>query len=408
MQEVPWSRWIPGVLSRNQVGRLCSSGYLEGFSTKSDASDHSSIDLHLSADAYELTSGSVKPSGDLYLTMLTKQRLATPLKPEGGSFLLSARKTYLFKLQERLGSPTQLGSGDFHGQATAKSSIGRLDVLARLIVDGADIYEGFNPRSLAAGNGSLFVEVTPMTFPIIVREGDSLTQLRFFLGAPETVEVRGDTISKVLLPNGSTDGMLSADLSNVTIAGRNAVAFCSRNNSNSAVLAPIDLSQSPQNPPSPADYWDIVPADENQRLQIRAGSFYIIRSYERIAVPKGIAVYCRAIDETIGEIRIHYAGFVHPFFGLERADGQIGTPLIFEVRGHDVNVSLIHREKMAKLIFYRLSEDAESEKPSNRTNLSPPPAKSPYMDQVLQLSKHFGPWPQTLTDEPRNSGISKG
>lgn len=29
----------------------------------------------------------------------------------------------------------------------------------------------------------------------------------------------------------------------------------------------------------------------------------------------GVAVYCRPSDETIGEMRIHYAGFVHPGFG---------------------------------------------------------------------------------------------
>lgn len=403
MPEVPWSRWIPGVLSRTQVSRLRTSGYLEGFSHESMASDHSSIDLHLSADAYELPCGSVKPSGNLYLNTLTEQKLATPLKPDAGRFRLDARKTYLFKLRERLGSPAQLGAGGFHGQATAKSSIGRLDVLARLIVDGADIYEGFTPDSLTRGNGSLFVEVTPMTFPIIVGEGDSLTQLRFFLGAPETVEVRGPTISKVLLPNGDPDGMLSADLANVKIAGRDAVAFRSVKRSN---VGAVDLSASSQQKPKPQDYWEIVPADENQRLQIKAGSFYIIRSHERIAVPKGIAVYCRAIDETIGEIRIHYAGFVHPFFGLERTDGLTGTPLIFEVRGHDVNVSLMHREKMAKLIFYRLSEDASQEEP-NGTPKQNSIAKSPYMDQVLQLSKHFGPWPEILIDEPVSAEIPK-
>ncbi len=100
-------------------------------------------------------------------------------------------------------------------------------------------------------------------------------------------------------------------------------------------------------------------------------------------MPKGIAVYCRAIDETIGEMRIHYAGFVHPFFGLQRSDSEQGTPLIFEVRGHQVDVNLIHGEKMAHLIFYRMSEDATAEQQAE---------KSPYMDQSLQLSKYFASW----------------
>ena len=79
-------------------------------------------------------------------------------------------------------------------------------------------------------------------------------------------------------------------------------------------------------------------------------------------------------------MRIHYAGFVHPLFGLDRKDGKTGTPLIFEVRGHDVEVLLSNAEKMARLTFYRMSKDCESGTPSE------------YSDQILQLSKFFGKW----------------
>lgn len=80
-------------------------------------------------------------------------------------------------------------------------------------------------------------------------------------------------------------------------------------------------------------------------------------------------------------MRIHYAGFVHPWWGLKRSDGGRGTPLIFEVRGHQVNVSLAHGERMANLSFYRMSQDAADADPT------------PYEDQTLRLSKFFGSWP---------------
>ncbi len=392
-----WDRWIPGVLSRNQVAALISGNHLENFDP--NASGHSSIDLHITGEAYVLTKGSIKPSGGNYLRSLTDDGLAKKLTThsENDGFLLESHKTYLFKLKERLGTTNEFKSADFYGQSTAKSSIGRLDVLARLIVDGSQLYEGFTPKALKDGNGCLFLEITPITFPIIVRAGDSLTQLRFFIGKPEDSEIHGETISKVLLPNGSSgDGMLSVNLENVLIAGKNAVAFQSRGEQD---RDPVDLAA--KGTLSPGDYWDIVPSDENQRLQIKAGSFYIIRSYEKIAVPKGVAVYCRAIDESIGEIRIHYAGFVHPFFGLERKDGETGTPLIFEVRGHDLNVVLNHQEKMAKLTFYRMSEDAVEEK-KDAAAITDKTASmaSPYMDQTLQLSRHFSEWPKTGRIEP--------
>jgi dCTP deaminase len=84
-------------------------------------------------------------------------------------------------------------------------------------------------------------------------------------------------------------------------------------------------------------------------------------------------------------MRIHYAGFVHPLFGRRRTDQQKGTPLIFEVRGHQVNVSLADGERMATLIFYRMSQDATGEG-----------TPTGYEQQTLQLSKFFGPWPARL------------
>ena len=42
-----------------------------------------------------------------------------------------------------------MGAVHYYGQATAKSSVGRLDVLARLIVDGMDHYEAFHPQAIS-------------------------------------------------------------------------------------------------------------------------------------------------------------------------------------------------------------------------------------------------------------------
>jgi len=115
-----------------------------------------------------------------------------------------------------------------------------------------------------------------------------------------------------------------------------------------------------------------------------------LRSKEKLSLPEGIAVYCRASDETIGEMRIHYAGFAHPLFGRCRKDGGLGTPLIFEVRGHQVPVTLAHGEKMANLIFYRMSQDCTEEKQKDDS-------KKAYENQELELSKFFAPWPAKLT-----------
>jgi len=130
--------------------------------------------------------------------------------------------------------------------------------------------------------------------------------------------------------------------------------------------------------------------DKSRRLLIRPDIFYILRSKERLFVPKGIAIYCRASDESMGEMRIHYAGFVHPYFGLYRGDDRKGTPLIFEVRGHQVPVSLADGEKMATLIFYRMSEDAPLKKSEEKDEAEG------YGSQELKLSTFFADWPRNI------------
>jgi dCTP deaminase len=381
---VPWRDWIPGVLSKPQILNLCEGGYLTKAGDK-PAVDYSSIDLHLTDEGYVLEGGSVKPSGRDYLHFIEKNKLGTELQPVDGVFLLNRRSTYLFKVRERLSSA--LAEAGVHGQATAKSSIGRLDVLARLVVDGAYGYEGFNPEELRQSNGEMFLEITPMTFPIRLRKGASLSQLRLFYGEPRICELRGRELWNTVLHDPDTDrdrqDALSVDLSDVTIGDLSVAAFEVSDTAGESEC--IDLWNK-SDVPDPCKFWRFRSADKHNRLRIMQGSFYILRSRERLRLPAGLAAYCRALDETIGEMRIHYAGFVHPFFGWSRPDAKKGTPLIFEVRGHDLNVSLVHREKLARLTFYRMSADAKEEEGES----------TPYNKQELELSKYFGKWPSTL------------
>jgi dCTP deaminase len=242
-------------------------------------------------------------------------------------------------------------------------------------------YESFDPKALAKGNGDLFLEVTPLTFPVAVKPGTSLSQLRLFLAEPSSCQVEGSEAFRCFIKNSpDPDGTLSVDLSPVTICGHEVVAFCAQVSEANREYIPLWRSD---NPPDPCTFWRFVRTDVRQRLTLAKGSFYILRSKERLALPAGVAVYCRAIDETLGEMRIHYAGFVHPWFGRTRSDDQLGTPLIFEVRGHDVHTSLKDGAMMARLSFFRMSQDAS-------------PTASAYEGQALQLSKFFADWPASI------------
>jgi deoxycytidine triphosphate deaminase len=232
----------------------------------------------------------------------------------------------------------------------------------------------------------MFIEITPLTFNIRVKPGIPLSQLRLFYGNPENSIITGKELFKTVLPNDTIpdnerDGCLTLDLDNTQIGAKHELGAAFQ-----AVPNDEPISLWTTEPKADAKkYWKLkspTVIGSQKRLEIDNKAFYILRSKQRIRLTQNVAVYCRATDETFGEMRIHYAGFAHPFFGRERKDHGIhGTPLCFEVRGHDVQVVLTHGEKMAELVFYRMSEDCEQETTERR-----------YTDQDLQLSSFFGDW----------------
>ncbi len=388
MSTSPWKEWIPGALNDRQLQEMITRGFIEN--ANGCSIDYSSFDLRLSDVGYEMLRGSVKPQGGGYEHFLTSEtNYARRLHFDGnGTVTLDPKKTYVFELKERLS--TKLKSSNIHGQATAKSSVGRVDVLARLIVDGMHNYEGFDKSMWDRGTGSMFLEVTPITFKVRVKADRSLSQLRLFQGKPEGSEVQAEELYEaVLLRDGpsSPDDYLRVDLSNLLIGTRSAAAFRAKAKIETPVNLWVEKDNNGKlvNRPDPNDYWELE-ASEAGRVQITQRNFYLLRSKERISLRRGICVYCRAIDETIGEMRIHYAGFVHPYFGFpEKPGSPEGTPLIFEVRGHDVDVVLNDNEPLARLQFYRMSQDC-SETPD-------PKRLSPYNAQTLQLSRFFADFP---------------
>src|SRR5205814_7206433 len=65
--------------------------------------------------------------------------------------------------------------------ANPKSSIGRLDVFARVITDHGTEFD----RIREGYRGPLYAEISPRSFSILVRSGSSLVQLRIRRGSPQ-------------------------------------------------------------------------------------------------------------------------------------------------------------------------------------------------------------------------------
>jgi deoxycytidine triphosphate deaminase len=97
-------------------------------------------------------------------------------------------------------------------------------------------------------------------------------------------------------------------------------------------------------------------------------------------MPDHIALECQAYTETMGEWRIEYAGFAHPHFGSMRPDKK-GSPLMFEVRGHNIPTILTDGIPLGNVCFKRMSE-----------RVKPPKKRGSYENQELKLSSCFKKW----------------
>lgn len=178
---------------------------------------------------------------------------------------------------------------------------------------------------------------------------------------------------KVKTSHGDPSGVLLSLNLEPENAKTGFVGYCAKNDIHQAIDPALKSEYDPR------EFWEPIQADPTKSVTIEKDRFYIFRSVERFCVPKHLSVDCQAYSEGLGDIRIHYAGFAHPFFGDNHSKG--GAPLIFEVRGHSVNTILRHGDSLAKVYFRRMSIPAgQPSKPSS------------YSDQELTLSRCFKPW----------------
>jgi len=375
---------LAGVLNQDQVRRLLIDYDPPGIKS-TDAiltnPDPSSIDLPLGAEYWEMPA-SCRPRKKYAVSdLIQKHKIRQHELTDETIF--HPHKVYIVRLAWDLELPDEICA-----RSTAKSSIGRLDVLVRLLADHHPEFDKVD----AGGKTNLYVEVAPITFSVKVRPGIALSQMRFMRGTEELCTVTPPALkyeetpvlvlrdgSKVNLSSAQGDSnavLLSLDLSDDPELG--FVGFVAKEHTDMAidptVRKPKDGGEDRRL--DPKLFWQPVLADQ-EVVTIERDRFYIFRSTERFRIPPHLSVECQAYSESLGDIRIHYAGFAHPFFGYDRSNG---TPLIFEVRGHSVNTILSSEDVLAKVYFRRMSASASAD------------AEQAYNAQELQLSACFKEW----------------
>lgn len=247
-------------------------------------------------------------------------------------------------------------------------------MFTRVIADGV---RGFDtvPEGYA---GPLWAEVSPRTFPVLVRTGSRLSQIRFRRGAialsPE--EMRDLQTRERLVDTDQPDlrdGIaVTVDLSGLGSDGQ--VGFRAKRHT-----AVIDVEKI--NGYDVDDFWEPVSA-RGGKLILDPGEFYILASREAVHVPPDYAAEMVPFDPLVGEFRVHYAGFFDPGFGHAGSGGK-GARAVLEVRSHEVPFILEHGQTVGRLVYEKLAARPDS--------LYGQELGSNYQAQGLKLSKHFRP-----------------
>ncbi|HVI31377.1 2'-deoxycytidine 5'-triphosphate deaminase [Phenylobacterium sp.] len=332
----------PGILPCQSIDALIDQGaILTEDRFDDDQVQPASLDLRLGARCWRVRASFLPRLGQT-----VAQRIADVAMHEldlTRGAVLEKGCVYIAELQERLALPPGVSA-----RANPKSSTGRVDVFVRLLSDGGpafdDVVEGYR--------GPTYIEIAPQTFSVLVRRGTRLNQLRLKRGDPPRLRTES----------------VGVDLTG-EVAG-----FRGRRHAPVVDLDHVDGHD-------PRLYWEpLIP--QNGQLLLDPGEFYILASKEAVEIPVLEAAEMTPIDPSVGEFRVHYAGFFDPGFGTDEAHGK-GSRGVLEVRSHETPFILEDGQTVARLVYEPLTE-----RPTRLYG----DLGSHYQRQGLKLSKHFRVW----------------
>lgn len=326
-----------------------------------------SIDLRLGPTAYRVRA-SFLPGPDSTVLDKMQQLDAYPIDISAGA-VLEKGCVYVVPLLESL----NLKSGVI-AFANPKSSTGRLDILTRLIGDRSSQFDRLERNY----QGPLYVEIAPRTFSVVVHAGSRLNQLRFRRGSPviavselQRLHDSGQLVFDEANEQNFTERKmlrLSVDLHGSgkgSLIGYRAKKHTDR----------IDLEKIAHY--DPMAFWEPIHYHRDPPLILDPNDFYILVTKEAVRIPPDYAAEMVAYDTSVGEFRVHYAGFFDPGFGW----GDAVSKAVLEVRSHEVPFTLEDGQTVGWLQYERMAG-----KPDRLYGAG---LKSNYQGQGLALAKQF-------------------
>jgi dCTP deaminase len=387
-----------GILPIQKLRILSKAGIIsskKGYPLQDDQFQPNSIDLRLGEIAYRVRC-SFLPEDETVDQKLKKLSQYEVDITDGA--ILEPNSVYIIPLLETLHLPSHISpqktlfdgseedtsyrivSGEhLAAKANPKSTTGRLDVFTRVITDYSHRFEEIR----SGYNGGLYLEVVPKSFPIRVKTGHRLNQLRLRHGY--TVLSDQDILrthsSNPLLFKENGQPVPVDDLKvneglflSVNLHGDEGqvVGYKAKKHRDYIDLDNINYYNVPE-------FWEPIYAQQDDHLILEPEAFYIFASKERCRIPEHLAAEMIAYDTGSGELRTHYAGFFDSGFGGRIEDK--GARAVLEVRSHDVPFLIEDGQTFCSMKFEPNTEIPET--------IYGKDIKSNYQGQDLKLGKHF-------------------
>lgn len=388
-----------GILPVQKLKILCEAGIINGsknYPIEENQFQPNSIDLRLGEVAHRVRS-SFLPEEETVQQKVDKLHQYSFSITDGA--VLEPNCVYIIPLLEELklpsnhypsqkklfngtGNPEEvrlISEENLTAKANPKSTTGRLDIFTRVITDHSHRFEEIEQGY----NGKLYLEVVPKSFPIKVRTGHRLNQLRIrhghtVLSDQDILRVHG---SDPLLfdEDGNPLPMHSLKVNNglfmsVNLKGdkNDILGYKAKKHRDLIDLDNINHYEI-------SEFWEPIRTGNEDHLILEPEAFYIFASKERCRIPKNLAAEMIAYDTGSGELRTHYAGFFDSGFGGEVKDK--GARAVLEVRSHDVPFLIEDGQTFCSMKF-----EPNTEIPDFTYGTE---IKSNYQGQGLKLGKHF-------------------
>ncbi len=387
-----------GILPVQKLRVLADAGIIshaDGYPLQDDQFQPNSIDLRLGEKAYRVRC-SFLPEDESVNQKLDKLSQYEFSITDGA--ILEPNCVYIIPLLEELHLPShispqktlfngsnngvdyQIVSGEhLSAKANPKSTTGRLDVFTRVITDYSHRFEEIR----SGYKGRMYLEVVPKSFPIKIKTGHRLNQLRLRHGYTVLSDqeiMRTHSADPMLFTEGGSPVPVD-DLKvnnglflSVNLHGDKdqIVGYKAKKHRDYIDLNNINYYEV-------SDFWEPIYSQHDDHLILEPEAFYIFASKERCRIPKELAAEMIAYDTGSGELRTHYAGFFDSGFGGRVEDK--GARAVLEVRSHDVPFLIEDGQTFCSMKF-----EPNTEVPNFVYGED---SKSNYQGQELRLGKHF-------------------